>query len=144
MSAKNVIAMGGVEVQFRLDERDTNGEMTLFECRIAAGAKVPVPHYHLHFDETIVGLEGIGTFTVGGKQIQIGPGDSCFIPRGVVHGFENKTDSMIRFLAIVTPGVFGPEYFVEIAEVINAGGPPDMMKMMAVLQRHGLVPAVSN
>lgn len=33
-------------------------------------------------------------------------------------------------------------YFREIAEVINAGGPPDMQRVLAIMQRHGLEPAV--
>ena len=48
------------------------------------------------------------------------------------------------FLAVATPGVFGPDYFLEIAAVIAAAdGPPDPRAMAAVMLRHGLTPALS-
>jgi hypothetical protein len=48
-----------------------------------------------------------------------------------------------EFLAIATPGVFGPDYFQEIAEVIAAstGGPPNLAASVEVMRRHGLTPA---
>ncbi len=36
----------------------------------------------------------------------------------------------------------GPDYFKDIAEIINAGGPPDMAKLKGVMLNHGLVPVV--
>ena len=48
-----------------------------------------------------------------------------------------------RFLAIATPGVFGPAYFEDVAGVLAAaaGGPPDPAAMGDVMRRHGLTPA---
>jgi hypothetical protein len=48
-----------------------------------------------------------------------------------------------KFLAIATPGVFGPDYFHEIGEVLaaSAGGPPDLAAAAEVMRRHGLTPA---
>jgi len=140
MNKYETIKAGDIEIQFCLDADDTNGQSTMFECRIGPGARVPAPHYHEAFDETVYILEGTGTFMFGGKQMELGLGDSYFVPRGITHGFENKTDKLLRFLAIASPGVFGPSYFKEIAEVINAGGPPDMAKIMSIMSRHGLVP----
>jgi hypothetical protein len=60
-----------------------------------------------------------------------------------VHHFDNLGDETATTLAVVTPGVLGPEYFREIAAVIAAaqGGPPDMAAVAAVMRRHGLTPA---
>ena len=63
------------------------------------------------------------------------------IRRGQVHGFENRAGEDVKFLAIATPGVFGPAYFQELADVVAAGGPPDPGAMKAVMVRHGLTPA---
>ena len=50
-------------------------------------------------------------------------------------------DADASFLAIATPGVFGPDYFLEIAAVFAAAdGPPDPQAMAAVMLRHGLTP----
>jgi quercetin dioxygenase-like cupin family protein len=143
MNTKAFISFSDIEIQFYLDASDTNGAMTMFECRIAPGAKVPVPHYHEHFDETVFMLEGIGNFILGDQQLELHPGQAAFIPRGVVHGFINKTGNMMRFLSTATPGIFGPEYFQEIAAVLNAGGPPNMQALIAVMTRHGLKPVAS-
>jgi quercetin dioxygenase-like cupin family protein len=141
--SKQVISFNGIEVKFCLDETDTSGALTMFECIISPSAKVPVPHYHKDFDETIYCLDGVSSYMIDNKLVEIGPGDSCFIPRGTVHGFENKTNETIRFLAVITPGIFGPSYFQEVAAIINAGGPPDMAKLKEVLIKHGLVPVMS-
>ncbi|PQJ11852.1 cupin domain-containing protein [Flavipsychrobacter stenotrophus] len=143
MATKESIYFNGMEVRFKLDEHDTNKQMTMFECIIDAGAKMPVPHYHESFDEAIYGIEGVVTYTIDGKETEVGPGDSAFVGRGIVHGFENRTNERIKFLAVITPGIFGPAYFTEIAAVFNAGGAPDMGKIKDILMRHGLVPVMS-
>ena len=140
MRNKEVISLGGMTITFCLDENDTKGMLTMFEVEVKPGTKMPAPHYHREFDETVYGLMGTVTFTVDGKEVPAGPGDSIFIPRGIVHGFENKTNDTIRFLAIANPGVFGPAYFREISTIMTAGGPPDMEKLRATLLKFGLVP----
>lgn len=142
MSQKETVLLNGMEVRFCLNEKDTNGVLTMFECIIHAGAKMPVPHYHKDFDETIYGVEGTVSYVVDGKPVEIGPGESCFIPRGIVHGFSNKTESTIKFLAVINPGIFGISYFQEIAEVFSAGGPPSIAALKDVMQKHGLVPVM--
>ena len=74
---------------------------------VPAGARVPLPHYHEHFDEIIYGLSGILTFTVDGKAIDIAPGETCFIPRGAVHGFRNLKQNDAKALAVITPALLG-------------------------------------
>jgi mannose-6-phosphate isomerase-like protein (cupin superfamily) len=70
-------------------QADTNGPATQFEFTVPTGTKVPVTYYHEHFVETPYGLERIITFTIEGKAIDITPGESCFVPRGVVFSFDN-------------------------------------------------------
>ena len=115
----------------------------MFEFAVPAGAKVPVPQYHKQYDETIYGIEGVLTFTVEGKSVDIGPGDCCFIPRGAIHGFVNSKQQNAKALAIVTPALIGPDFFQEMASIVNAGGPPDIEKVKAVMSMHGLVPVLS-
>ena len=139
---KEIIKFGGMEIHFCLDANYTNKQLTMFKCVIHPDIKMPAPHYHEHFDETIYGLKGVATYTIDGKTVEIGPGDYYFIPRGAVHGFENKTGETIEFLAYASPGIFGPDYFKDIAEVINAGGPPDIARMKEIMRHHGLVPVI--
>jgi quercetin dioxygenase-like cupin family protein len=136
-----IIRVGQIGIRFLLEAADTNGSVAMFEFTVPVGAKVPVPHYHKSYDETIYGVEGVVTFTVEGKPVDIGPGETCFIPRGAVHGFDNLRQTDVKALAVITPALLGPEFFREAAAIVNAGGPPDVEKLKAVLLKHGLVPA---
>jgi quercetin dioxygenase-like cupin family protein len=136
-----MIRVGQIGIRFLLEAADTNGAVAMFEFTVPVGAKVPAPHYHKAYDETIYGVEGVVTFTVEGKSVDIGPGQTCFIPRGAVHGFKNLKLTDARALAVITPALLGPDFFREAAAIVNAGGPPDVQKLKAVLLKHGLVPA---
>src|SRR3954452_8889399 len=108
---KETIKVGQVTVDFLFEAADTNGSAAMFEFTVPAGAKVPIPHYHEHFDEIIYGLLGVLTFTVNGKAIDITPGDVCFIPRGAVHGFNNLQQADAKGLSVITPALLGPIFF---------------------------------
>ncbi|MCM4173071.1 cupin domain-containing protein [Arenibacter sp. TNZ] len=138
----NTIRIGQTTIDFLLEASDTNGSVAMFEFSVPTGARVPPPHYHEHYDETIYGLEGVITFTVEGKPIDIAPGESCFIPRGAVHGFKNRTQENAKALAVISPALIGPNFFKECAEIVNAGGPPDIKQLKMVMTRHGLVPVI--
>lgn len=135
------IQMGALSVLFHVDENQADGSVTVFECLAPAQSRMPAPHSHDNFDETAFGLEGVTTFTVAGERIDLRAGESVFIQRGVVHAFDNKGDDDARFLAIISPGLLGPSYFEEIAEVVGGGGPPDIGRIGEVMRRHGLTPA---
>lgn len=136
-----LIRLGQIEVRFLLQAAETNGSLALFEFSVPAGARVPAPHSHAHYDETIYGVEGVITFTVDGKAVPVGPGECCFIRRGAVHGFKNLHAAKARALAVVTPALIGPDFFKEMAAIVNAGGPPDWDRVKETMLRHGLVPA---
>jgi quercetin dioxygenase-like cupin family protein len=137
------INVGALSVRFLIEAADSNGTASVFECYVPANARMPAPHSHDGFEETIYGLEGVSTWTIDGATIEIGPGDAVCVSRGQIHGFDNRASVDAKFLAIATPGVFGSAYFREIGEVLAAssGGPPDLVAMGEVMRRHGLTPA---
>jgi len=136
-----LIQVGQIGVKFLLESADTNGAVAMFEFIVPVGAKVPVPHSHKAYDEIIYGVEGVVTFTVEGKPVDIFPGETCFIPRGAVHGFINLKQSPVKALAVITPALLGSDFFKEMAAIVNAGGPPDVEKLKATMLKCGLVPA---
>jgi quercetin dioxygenase-like cupin family protein len=142
-AVRETITVGQLGVRFLVDAGDSNGSAAVFECYVPANSRMPAPHSHDAFEETIYGLEGVSTWTLDGETIEIGPGEAVCVPRGAIHGFENRGNSNVKFLAIATPGVFGPAYFHEVGEVLaaSAGGPPDLSALMEVMRRHGLTPA---
>ena len=140
---KEIIRLGQIEIRFLLDGDDTNGQLAMFEFLVQPGARVPAPHYHEQVDEIVYGIEGVLTFTVDGQKNEIGPGDRCFVPRGVVHHFFNTGTEMTRTLAVLTPARIGPAYFRELAALLVAG-PPDPALVSEVMHRHGLIPVPSS
>ena len=139
---QEIIRVGQIEIRFLLEGKDSSGQLAMFEFTVPAGAKVPMPHYHERYDETIYGLEGVMTFNVNGQPKENAAGETLFIPRGAVHGFTNLKPDSAKALAVVTPALIGPEFFREIAAIVNAGGPPDVEKVKAVRAKHGLVPVL--
>ncbi|BDI32427.1 cupin [Capsulimonas corticalis] len=133
--------LGQLEIRFLLDGDDTDGRQCAFEFTVPPGARVPAAHYHEHVDEIIYGLEGTLTFTVDGVPHPLGPGDSVFVPRGAAHHFVNRSAATTRTLAVLTPASIGPAYFRDIAALLAAGGPPDPVKVAAVMRQHGLIVA---
>src|SRR3954464_8448757 len=133
-----IIQVGQIAIRFLLEAADTNDALAMFEFTVPVGARMPLPHKHERYDETIYGVEGVVTFTVDGKTVDIAPGQSCFVPRGAVHGFNNLKQTNAKGLAVITPALLGPEFFKEAAAVVNAGGPPDVKKLNAVMAKHGL------
>jgi quercetin dioxygenase-like cupin family protein len=142
-TGNDTIEVGALGVRFLVEAADSNGTASVFECYVPAKAKMPAPHSHDGFEETIYGLEGSTTWTIAGESVRIAPGDAVCVPRGQIHGFENHGSVDARFLAIATPAVFGAAYFREIGEVLAAaaGGPPDLRAIGEVMRRHGLTPA---
>jgi quercetin dioxygenase-like cupin family protein len=137
------IKIGELAVRFLVEGEQSNGSVAVFEFVVPAGAKVPVAHSHDGYEETIYGLEGVLTWTVEGTATDVGAGEVLCIPRGAVHHFDNAGEVDARALAIVTPGILGPAYFREVADVLDvaAGGPPDLAAVAAVMRRHGLTSA---
>ena len=129
------IQVGPISVRFLVESDESNGSASVFECFVPAGSRVPAPHSHDAFEETIYGLAGTTSWRVDGTTIDITPGDAVCIARGAVHGFDNTGTEDAKFLAISTPGVMTPDYFREINDVLaaSAGGPPDLAK---VARRH--------
>src|SRR5947209_6639340 len=139
----DTITVGELGVRFLVEAADSNASASIFECHVPANSRMPLPHSHDGFEETIYGLEGTATWTIGDDTVDVGPGEVVCVRRGQVHGFQNHRDVDATFLAIATPAVFGPAYFREIADVLaaSAGGPPDMAAIGEVMLRHGLTPA---
>jgi len=141
-STHEEIRVGELVIRFLLEGEQSDGSVAVFEFDVPAGSKVAAAHSHDGFEETIYGLEGSLVWTVEGEAHEVGRGEALFIPRGAVHQFANLDGFGARALAIVTPGVLGPEYFREVAAVLDAaaGGPPDLAAIAAVMRRHGLTP----
>jgi len=139
-----IIRLGSLAVRFLITGENSSGSIAAFEVIVPGAQRLAVPaHSHDHYEETIYGIDGMLTWTVGGNQIDVGPGQALCIPRGAIHRFDNNGIRDARALCLITPAAIGPQYFRESAEVINAAtaGPPDRAKLAEIMRRHGLTPA---
>ncbi|MGA2908818.1 MAG: cupin domain-containing protein [Terracidiphilus sp.] len=142
--ADETIHIGPLTVHFLVTSDQSAGTVAVFEILIPAGQRLMAPaHSHDHYEETVYGIEGVLTWTVDGKVIDVGPGQALCIPRGAVHRFDNNGAEDVKGLCVVTPAAIGPQFFREMAEVAKAagGGPLDRTKMIEIMLRHGLTPA---
>jgi quercetin dioxygenase-like cupin family protein len=137
----NEVRIGSLRLNFLIDDVDNGGRLTLFEMAVPEGAKVPAAHYHRDFEEVWYGLGGVLTVTLDGVAHPLKAGDALFVPRGAVHRFDNFGVGEARALITLTPGTAGKRYFEDVAAVMNAGGPPDMAQVKAVMAKYGLIAA---
>ena len=138
------IRIGPLAVRFLLTGENSTGSIAAFELVVPGAQRLAGPaHSHDHYEETIYGIDGVLTWTVDGKQIDVGPGQALCIPRGAIHRFDNNGAQEVKALCVITPAALGPQFFRESAEVINAaaGGPPDRAKLAEIMRRHRLTPA---
>ena len=143
VGSREEIRVGEMKIRFLIEGEESAGSVAIFEFDVPAGARVAAAHSHDGYEETIYGLEGVLTWTIDGARTEVGRGEALCIPRGAVHHFDNVHDINAKALAVVTPGILGPDYFHEVAAILDAAtnGPPDLAAIAAVMRRHGLTPA---
>src|SRR5215469_10624762 len=138
--SEETIRVGLLTVRFLLTADNSSGSIAAFEVTVPGAQRLLAPaHSHDHYEETIYGIDGVLTWTVDGKPIEVGPGQALCIPRGAVHRFDNLGSKDVKQLAVISPAIIGPAYFREAAELIGAAalGPPVREKMIDVFRRHG-------
>ena len=139
MNENSQINVGNLTIRYLVDGAASGG-IGMFELEIPPAAMVPPPHSHTFNEECVYVLEGTLRYSVDGDTRDLGPGDWMRTPKGSVHAFSNPHGETAKALIVMSPDV-GAQYFHDVAEVVNAGGPPDKAKLVAVMGRYGLVPA---
>ncbi|MCD6733752.1 MAG: cupin domain-containing protein [Burkholderiaceae bacterium] len=139
--SSDVIKVGQMEIRYLVDGSKSGG-LGVFELIVPPGANVPPPHSHSHNEEFFYVVEGSIGYSVDGESRELAPRQWMSTPRGSVHAFRNTGTQTARALVVLTPDI-GAHYFRDVAEVVNAGGPPDRAKLLEVMSRYGLVAAAA-
>lgn len=119
----------GILATLKVSGNETGGAFAYHEDLIPPGSPGPYPHYHTHEDEFWQVTEGELTWIVEGKELSAPTGSFIHLRRGVLHGFENKSNKFARMVAMYTPGKF-QEWFIKVgiptegASVASFPGPP--------------------
>ena len=137
--SQQIIKVGELEIKYLVDGASRGG-LGVFEMMVPCNAHVPPPHSHTNNEECVYVLEGVLRYSVNEETRDLQPGQWMSTPRGAVHAFNNPGTEPARALVMLTPDI-GMQFFLDVAEVANAGGPPDRAKILAVMARYGLVPA---
>jgi quercetin dioxygenase-like cupin family protein len=137
MTQPEPIMVGQLKINYLIDGAASGG-MGVFELTIAPGSNVPPPHSHSNNDECVYVLEGMLRYSVDAVTRDLPAGEWMFSPKGSVHQFNNPSVATTRALFILSPDI-GAQFFRDVAAVINAGGPPDRGRLLAVMSSYGLV-----
>ncbi|KXZ20530.1 hypothetical protein AXI58_00740 [Bacillus nakamurai] len=99
----------GSKVGILMDGQETEGRLALVQHLEKRGGEPPF-HIHYNEDELLQIQEGELTFFLGDKQFDAAAGDFVFLPKGIPHRFEVKTEE-VKFLVTAVPA--GYESFVQ-------------------------------
>ena len=123
--------------RYLLREKDTDGQFALIEHSIPPRSLAAPTHVHQREDEYSYVLAGRVGVQVGDEVTEAGPGELVVKPRGVPHAFWNPGDEEARLLELIAPPSFA-SYFVEMAPILSAGGPPDTERLRAIQEKYEL------
>ena len=98
-----------------------------FETHTRPGQFVPV-HVHPTQEEFILVLEGTLDLKLDGAWSQAAPGDLVRMPRGLPHGYFNRSDADVRALFWVSPAGRLPALFEAIDGVAD---PAEVVRLSA-------------
>ncbi len=113
---------GGLVTFYALGE-DTGGAFTLFEEAIAPQDRA-LPHLHHEEDQAFYVLEGEHEFVCDGRTFSAGVGSFVYVPRGIVHSYENVGTEPGRLLILSTPAGGTERIFFDLGEPVTEGSPP--------------------
>jgi mannose-6-phosphate isomerase-like protein (cupin superfamily) len=132
---------GGLMKFYALGE-DTGGAFTLFEEAIAPQDKA-LPYLHHEEDQAFYVLEGEHEFVCDGRALAAKAGSFVYVPRGIVHSYENVGTESGRILILSTPAGGTERIFFELGEPATEESPPpppaplDLGAFRATVQKHG-------
>lgn len=122
-SPRRFVAASEVEIEklegkthhwyFKDGQGDPNS-MVFIRAQIVPGAGHAF-HTHPEMDEIIYVLSGEMTQWVETEKRLLQPGDSVFIPKGVVHGCLNQSTGQCEFLAVLTPSKISGPFSVDVS-----------------------------
>ncbi len=122
-------SLGGVRDRFMIDGADTDGRFALVEHLFASRALAAPMHRHHDEDEYSYVLTGRIGAVIEGREVEAGPGDLLFKPRGQWHTFWNAGDEPASCLELISPA--GLEELFRSFAALTGGPAPEQLAQMA-------------
>ena len=79
-SVREEITVGELAVRFLVDGQETSGSVAVFEFDVPASSRIAAAHSHDGYEETVYGVEGVLTWTVDGRAIDVAAGEALAFP----------------------------------------------------------------
>src|SRR5262245_51131426 len=93
----------GERLRIKASAAGTGGAYVVLEVEADPGTGVRL-HVHDNEDEHFVVVEGTLHMAIDGKTRDLPARSSVTVGKGTPHAWMNRTDSLVRFVAIFTPG----------------------------------------
>ena len=90
----------GAAIQILIGPADGAANFMTRRFTIEPGGRIP-RHRHDSIEHEQVMLAGTMTIGLDRREADVTAGDSIFIPAGVAHWYENRTDETVSFLCMV-------------------------------------------
>src|SRR5690349_2552956 len=120
---RSVWVMGARDT-FKVTGKQTGGSYGTVEAEVPPGHGAS-PHIHRREDESFYVIEGEMAFVCGEKSFVAKAGSFLHVPRGMLHAFQNNSESMVRMLVTYSPAGF-EQFFEKAGRVAVAGeGKPE-------------------
>lgn len=87
-----------------LVDQETVGaeDITFAYCKFEAKTATHKKHIHKDAEEVIYILSGKGISGINGTEVEMGTGETMFVPRGAVHWFYNPFGEPVEMLFVYT------------------------------------------
>ena len=138
-----VFSVVGDRYIFLVTGAETGGAYAIIEAMVPPGSGPP-SHVHHREDEAFHIISGEIEFTVAGKQIRLGPGESLFARRGIPHSFKNVGANPAIMTFTVTPSGL-EDFFAEVGTRLEkresapvAPTKEDVDKLFEAAPRYGM------
>lgn len=98
--------MGRIKANFKADGEETASQYSISEWWMEPNTKGIGAHSHDQENEIFYVLAGTMSFLVGDRWREAGQGSFIFVPAGVQHDFENRSEKRAGVLNVFAPGAF--------------------------------------
>lgn len=92
----------GIDFTVKAGELGQGRRLAFVEYTTRAGEEPP-DHTHGTEDEIFYVLQGDLTFRCGDDAFELGAGGFIFLPRGIRHGYQIRSEDDVRLLAVTAP-----------------------------------------
>lgn len=90
----------GAAIQILIGPSDGAPNFITRRFTLAAGGRIP-RHLHATIEHEQVILSGSMVIGLDNREVEVATGDAIFIPAGIAHWYENRTDEPVAFLCMV-------------------------------------------